>query len=183
MRFLFRMGPQLSTLIHGFKYRHMRRNIRFLCSYLRYRRDLAEWAGEFDALVPIPIHAVRRRERGYNQAEEIARAASPYLGLPVFAHALGRTRATVSQTKLNREDRRSNLEKAFACRDPEGIRGKRLLLVDDVYTTGATVGRCAELLMEAGAASVGVLALARVETMRDADDFALEMEAVSSFAG
>ena len=72
LRCLFNMGPQLSTLIHGFKYRHMRRHIRFLCAYLRYRPDLAEWAGGFDALVPVPIHAVRRRERGYNQAMEIA---------------------------------------------------------------------------------------------------------------
>ena len=183
MRFLFRMGPQISTLIHGFKYRHMRRNIRFLCAYLRYRPDLAVWAERFDALVPIPIHSVRRRERGYNQAEEIAKEASRYLGIPVVANALKRTRATVSQTKLNREDRRANLEKAFAARVRDGIRGKRLLLVDDVYTTGATIGRCAELLLEAGAASVGVLALARVETSGELDDFALEMEAVSSYAG
>jgi ComF family protein len=183
MRFLFRMGPQLSTLIHGFKYRHMRRHIRFLCAYLRYRPDLAAWAASFDALVPVPIHSVRERERGYNQAAEIARETFPYLRLPVIANALKRTRATVSQTKLNREDRQANLEKAFACGLPESIRGKRLLLVDDVYTTGATVGRCAELLLEAGAAAVGVLALARVEASVDVDDFALEMEAVSGYAG
>jgi competence protein ComFC len=183
MEFLFRMGPQLSTLIHGFKYRHMRRNIRFLCEYLRYRPDLREWARNFDVMAPVPIHSVRRRERGYNQAAEIALDASLHLGLPVLQDALRRVRATTSQTKLNRQERGKNLDNAFACGNPGSVRGKRVLLVDDVYTTGATVGRCAELLAQAGAASVGVLALARVEVARDLDDFELEMEAVSSYAG
>ncbi|MDB5049503.1 MAG: amidophosphoribosyltransferase [Fibrobacteres bacterium] len=182
LRFLFRIGPQVSTLIHGFKYRHMLRHIRFLCAYLRYRPDIAEWARSFDLLVPVPIHAVRRRERGYNQAERIALEAAKYLGLPVLASALIRVRATGSQTKLNRLQRGSNLEKAFVCKSPESVRGKRILIVDDVFTTGATVRRCAELLKAAGAADVGILALARVETAADQDDFALEMEAVSSYA-
>lgn len=182
-RFLFLMGPQLSTLIHGFKYRHLKRHIRFLCAYIRYRPDLAEWCATFDALAPVPIHAVRKRERGYNQAEEIAREASRHLGLPVLAHALSRTRATVSQTKLNREQRARNLENAFRCRKPASVLGKRILLVDDVYTTGATVARCAELLLEAGALSVGVLALAKVDALPELDDFAMEMETVSGYAG
>ena len=182
-RFLFIMGPQLSTLIHGFKYRHLKRHIRFLCAYLRYRPDLPEWCGKFDALAPVPIHSARKRERGYNQAEEIAREASRYMRLPVLANALCRTRATVSQTKLNREQRARNLENAFRCAEPDSVRGKRILLVDDVYTTGATVARCAELLLEAGALSVGVFALAKVDTVQEMDDFAMEMEAVSGYAG
>ena len=182
VRCLFRMGPQISTLIHGFKYRHMQRHILFLCEYFRFRPDLAEWARGFDALIPVPIHRTRRRERGYNQAEKIARAASEHLGVPVLADALIRTRMTGSQTKLNRKERGVNLEKAFACPSPESLRGRRLLIVDDVFTTGATAGRCAELLLAAGALEIGVLTLARVETAVDLDDFALEMEAVSSYA-
>ena len=182
MRFLFRMGPPLSALIHGFKYRRMVRHIRFLCAYLRYRPDLREWARGFDALVPVPIHASRKRERGYNQAQKIAGEASAYLGLPVEAGWLERVRATGSQTKLDRGQRQRNLERAFACPAPESVKGKRILIVDDVFTTGATVGRCAELLRAAGALEVGVLALARVETVEDADDFSLELEAAASFA-
>jgi ComF family protein len=182
-RFLFRMGPEISTLIHGFKYRHQRRHIRFLCAYLRYRPDLAAWAAGFDALVPVPIHAIRKRERGYNQAGEIAREAAGHLRLPVWDGGLRRTRATVSQTKLDRGARAVNLARAFALPDPQAVRGKRLLLVDDVHTTGATAGRCAELLLQAGAVSVGVLALAKVETGSPVDDFALELEAISGYAG
>ena len=182
LRFLFRMGPQLSTLVHGFKYRRMLRHVRFLCAYLRYRPDLAAWARAYDVLIPVPVHAVRRRERGYNQAEEISREAARYLGLPVAADVLVRVRATGSQTQLNRRERGSNLAHAFACKSPGSIRGKRILIVDDVFTTGATAARCAESLKSAGAAEVGVLALARVESAADRDDFALEMEAVSSYA-
>lgn len=182
-RFLFRMGSQISTLIHGFKYRHQRRHIRFLCEYLRYRPDLAAWAQGFDALIPVPIHAIRKRERGYNQAAEIAQEAARHLRLPVRDDVLKRTRATVSQTKLDREGRAVNLARAFALGDPQAVRGKRLLLVDDVHTTGATVGRCAELLLRAGAVSVGVLALAKVEAGSPVDDFALELEAISGYAG
>jgi ComF family protein len=182
-RFLFRMGPGISTLIHGFKYRHQRRHIRFLCAYLRYRPDLAVWAGGFDALIPVPIHAIRKRERGYNQAGEIALEAARHLRLPVWDGVLLRTRSTVSQTKLDREGRAMNLARAFALPDPRAVQGKRLLLVDDVHTTGATVGRCAELLLQAGAVSVGVLALAKVEAGSQVDDFALELEAISGYAG
>lgn len=182
MRFLFPMGAELSTLIHGFKYRRMLRHIRFMCAYLRYRPDLAEYAGAFDALVPIPIHPVRKRERGYNQAEKIALEAAPYLGLPVLTGVLRRIRSTESQTKLSRRERGGNLNGAFACVDPDAVHGRRLLLIDDVYTTGATMGRCAELIMAAGAVRVGGMALARVAAAGDRDDFALEMEAVSSYA-
>ena len=169
-------------MIHGFKYRHMRRHIRFLCAYLRYRPDLKEFARGFDALVPVPIHPARRRERGYNQAEEICAEIRGFLALPVLPSALRRTRATQSQTRLDRRKRGRNLDGAFVCPDPEAIRGKRLILVDDVFTTGATMGRCAELLLAGGAVKVAALALARVEAAREADDFALEMEAVSVFA-
>jgi ComF family protein len=182
LHFLFGMVPPLSSLIHGFKYHHRRRHVRFLCAYLRYRPELTAWAKGFDALVPVPIHSVRKRERGYNQAEEIARAMSPFLGLPVLSGALRRPRPTRSQTRLGRDERRDNLADAFRCPHPEAVRGKRLLLIDDVYTTGATAGRCRERLSAAGAAGVGVLALARVEAASPGDDLAKEMEAVSCYA-
>lgn len=132
-------------------------------------------------MVPVPIHAVRRRERGYNQAEDIAAEVSSQTAVPVLANALGRVRPTLSQTRLGQEERQRNLGGAFACLLPEVLAGKRLLLVDDVFTTGATASECARLVLGAGGASVGVLALARVDADPDGDDFGREMEAVSGF--
>ena len=161
-RFLFRMAPPLSTLIHGFKYHRRLRHVRFLCAHLRYRPELRAWAAGYDALVPVPIHATRRRERGYNQAEAIAAGVGAFSGLPMLPKALRRLRSTRSQTKLGRGDRRANLDGAFACARPDAVKGKRLLIVDDVFTTGATSDQCAAALLRAGASAAGVLALARV---------------------
>lgn len=180
-RFLFRVTPELSTVVHGFKYRHMRRHVGFLGAYLRFRPDLVEHIRGFDALVPIPLHAVRLRERGYNQAGLIADVLGRAAGVPVWADALRRIRATGTQTALGREERQRNLGGAFACAKPEKLQGRRLLLIDDVFTTGATTAACAETLRRANCGEVGVFALGLVKTETAADDFVKEMEAVAGY--
>ncbi len=115
---------------------------------------------EWDGLVPVPLHWTRRWERGFNQAEILARAVGRRHGLPVLARLLRRVRATPRQSG-DLAARRRNVEGAFAVRGR--VAGRRLLVVDDVFTTGATVDACAAALLDAGAAAVGVLTLARVE--------------------
>jgi ComF family protein len=180
-RFLFTLSPALSTLIHGFKYHHRRRQAAFLCACARRRPDLRAWAAGFDALVPVPIHAVRRRERGYNQAEAIATGLAPLWGKPVWPKALLRKRATRSQTRLSKGERGRNLDGAFAAAAGQ-VAGKRLLLIDDVFTTGATTEACAAALLSAGAKEVAVFALAKVEPGSPEGDFVREMEAAVSYA-
>jgi ComF family protein len=120
---------------------------------------VAEWA---DALVPVPLHPSRRAERGFNQAELLAAPCARRWRVPVLARALVRARATAPQTDLDADARRANVRGAFAVARPGEVRDRRLLLVDDVLTTGATVAAAARALRAAGAAAVGVLALARV---------------------
>ncbi len=115
---------------------------------------------EWDGLVPVPLHWLRRFARGFNQAEVLARAVGRRHGLPVLSPALRRVRATPLQHG-DAEARRRNVRGAFAVRGD--VTGRRLLLVDDVFTTGATADACAEVLLRAGAAEVGVLTLARVD--------------------
>jgi ComF family protein len=179
--FLFGMTPELSVLIHGFKYRHLRRHIPFLCEYLRFRPELMKSLHGCDGIVAVPIHPIRRRERGYNQAEIIALELARLSGRPVLGGVLSRIRHTASQTKLAKRARGANLASAFACCHPEKIIRKKIFLVDDVFTTGATVSQCATLLAKAGVTSVEVLALAKVETNRLKDDFSLEMELISGY--
>lgn len=116
-----------------------------------------------DAVVPVPLARARLLERGYNQAERIATGLAGVLGAPVHPDALARTRTTRSQTTLSRARRRHNVQGAFRLGDtPPPLRGRRVLLVDDVLTTGATVQAAAEPLREAGATvDLAVLALAR----------------------
>ena len=118
--------------------------------------------GGFDALVPVPLHTKRLRERGFNQSLILARALGKKYGVAVDFSLLKRRKFTLTQTGLDKKDREKNISGAFAAGSPEKIRGRNLILVDDVYTTGATVNECAKTLIKAGAEQVAVLTLARV---------------------
>jgi len=113
-----------------------------------------------DAILPVPLHRSRERERGYNQADILAGVVGRGLHRPVLRRSLERIRATPSQAGKARE-RARNIRGAFGVRDPDQIVGRSLLLVDDVLTTGATVNECAKVLMKAGARAVLVYTLAR----------------------
>jgi ComF family protein len=113
-----------------------------------------------DALVPVPLHPRRERKRGYNQARLLAAVAGRSAGIPVV-EALVRTRPTAQQVGLDAESRRANVRGAFAIRDGAAIAGCRVVLVDDVLTTGSTLGNCAETLVAGGAVWVGAATLAR----------------------
>jgi ComF family protein len=125
------------------------------------RRGLAVLGGA-TCVVPVPLHASRRRHRGFNQASDLAR----HLGLPVV-RALRRTRATATQTDLPAAQRHRNVRDAFVVtRRGRTLAGHVVVLVDDVSTTGATLEACARALKAAGAAEVRALTAARVVTLR-----------------
>lgn len=112
-----------------------------------------------DAIVPVPLHSKRMRLRGFNQSLELARPLARHLGRPLLPRALRRTRPTIPQFQLELARRAENIQGAFTADVP--LRGARVLLVDDIMTTGATLEECARELREAGAARVDVLVLAR----------------------
>ena len=115
---------------------------------------------DYDSIVPVPLHITKLRWRGFNQSLIFARAIGQRIKAPVDPWLLSRTRPTPPQTKLSREDRRANVRGAFQVNTQ--AKGKRLLLVDDVYTSGATVEECARTLYQNGARRVDVFTVARV---------------------
>jgi competence protein ComFC len=118
----------------------------------------------FDAAVPVPLYWRRRLQRGFNQAELLARGLSRRTGIPVV-RALGRLRPTPAQAGLSNSARRQNVSQAFRARN---VQGKRILLIDDVMTTGATAASCAAALKQAGARRVSLLTVARVDRRMEA---------------
>ncbi len=119
----------------------------------RIAQTMDEWAIGADGLIPIPLHKVKQRERSYNQAELIARGISKATGIPVRTDVVHRTRYTQTQTQLNLEQRRANMEDAFELNrsSSHSVKGRAFVLVDDVITTGSTIQACSQELMKAGA--------------------------------
>lgn len=116
---------------------------------------------EIDAIVPVPLHPRKQRHREFNQAEYLAAGVSRAVGVPVLKRNLRRIKDTSTQTKLDAESRMKNLRDAFAVRDETAFTGKRVVILDDVFTTGATMDSCAKVLRRAGAKDVIALAVAR----------------------
>ena len=157
----YRSRGIVRKLVHEFKYGHQR----------HLRHPLAAWLAEtlddprlrdrrFDIIVPVPLHPTRERERGFNQALLLAENLSATSSLPLRS-ALERIRYTTTQTAHDRAERMENLRDAFRLRKNADVRGLRVLLIDDVLTTGSTLSECARVLKAAGAISVHAATAAR----------------------
>jgi ComF family protein len=149
----------LRSLIHLFKYSGMKPLARPLAAYLERAIPVDE---HFDAVIPVPLYWRRQWSRGFNQAELLARHVAQHRGVPLW-NALRRKRATATQAGLANAGRRLNVAGAFVVKGNPQLAGKKILLIDDVMTTGATASACAVALKRGGARSISLLTLARVD--------------------
>jgi ComF family protein len=151
------LGP-LRQGIHRFKYEKLSSLAdpfgAMLADYWRANHLTADW------LIPVPLHPSRERDRGYNQSNLLGQRLAAQVGVPVISKGLRRTRVTAVQMELNAVQRKENVSGAFACAD-QRVRGARVIIIDDVCTTGATLEACAVALLKTGAVSVMGLTLAR----------------------
>ncbi len=148
------------TLIHQFKYKKhicLATPLGSLLVNLLHQKTI----GEIDSVVPVPLHWKKKRERGFNQSELMAKKISNKLYIPISTNNLFRAKSTLSQTQLSRTQRQNNVKGAFKVKNPEMFYQKNVLLVDDVLTTGMTASECAKSLKRAGANKVLLVALAR----------------------
>jgi ComF family protein len=151
----------LKEAIHRFKYGGAFPLVRVFGDLLQPTFHILSQDYPVDVMVPVPLHIRRLRERGFNQALLLVRELSKRTGIPYEERALKKIKDTPVQIALKKRERRKNLKGAFQVKDQGAIQGKAVLLVDDVYTTGATVNECSRALLQAGAERVAVLTVAR----------------------
>lgn len=156
---LFLYKAPIDRLVQGFKYRRRLDWGRVLGGALTEHMRAAHERP--DAIVPVPLHRQRLRERGYNQSLELARPIGRALDIPVLAFAVRRVRPTPAQTGLDRDQRRRNLRNAFDVAQPHNVLDRHIAIVDDVMTSGHTVDALARALKRAGASEVSVWVVAR----------------------
>lgn len=154
---MFHYGGVVATAIQRLKFS----KASYLCAVFGpFLREHLDAFPEIELVIPVPLHPKRLVERGYNQAALLARSTTQGTRLPVEYDALKRIRKTFHQATLSRQERYANVENAFEA-TPRLVKGKSILLIDDVMTTGATVSACADALLFAEAQEVNVLTLAR----------------------
>ncbi len=160
---VFEYDDKMRESIGDFKFRGRRQNGEYYSAEAvrRYSEQIRRFAP--DALVPVPVHRSRRALRGYNQAEVLADGIGSRLGIPVYGRLLKRVKKTTPQRLLGGRDRQSNLRHAFECDlnfiNIEKDTLTRIMLVDDIYTTGSTADACANALIEAGVSEVGIISI------------------------
>ncbi len=155
---------EISSLIQALKFGR-RQNLARPLSTLLARAFCESWdRSEFDLIVPVPLHAKRLRQREYNQAELLAFSLAHQIAIPFARDTLSRARPTLPQVGMTHSQRLHNVRDAFRCVNSRRISGRRILLIDDVLTTGATVESASRALLKSGALRVSVLTVARVDS-------------------
>jgi len=148
-------------VIHRYKYQRALWFEPFLAGLLVQQAWPHLSAKDWDLLVPVPLHSTQQRRREFNRSERLGRWLTKAIGIPMDRNLLSRIVPTQTQTRLDREARHENMRNAFAMRKKRRLHGERILLVDDVYTTGATTNACARTLLKGGADKVCVWTVAR----------------------
>jgi ComF family protein len=158
--FKFSKNGRVQQLLHQLKYKN-HPEIGLMLGRVYGERIMAGGLGQsFDLILPVPLHPARRRRRGYNQSAKFAEGLSETLGIPFSDDTLARRIKTETQTRKTKLDRLENMKDVFQLKRRENLTGRRILLVDDVVTTGATLEACGQLLLSEGCSELSIACIA-----------------------
>ena len=163
-----------TTRFHLLKYKDFIRNemilykfydksylYKMFCQIYIKDKNACEFIKNYDIIIPVPIHKKRMLKRGYNQSELIAKFLGEYFHIVVYTDVLKKQKNAKQQSKLKKEQRISNIKSVYKVENVQKILGKKILILDDIYTTGATANECKKTLSLAGAKEVGILTIAK----------------------
>lgn len=156
----FRKGGKVQHLLHELKYQNQPQIGRIIGKVYGEKLASDGYRDCFDIIIPVPLHPARQRRRGYNQSEEFAKGLSQFMNAACVSDAVCRNQKTTTQTKKTKLKRWQNVSDVFNVTDHNVIKGRRVLLVDDVITTGATIEACSKAIIEAGCAQLSIAGIA-----------------------
>ena len=132
-----------------------------IVAFILKNKIIYEKMQNYDTIIPVPISKKRMKERGYNQSLLIAKKISQSLKIPLQTNCLFKTKNIIEQSKLNKEQRKENIQNVYKLKNKEILKNKRILLIDDIYTTGSTVNECSKILQQGMPKKIDVLVLAK----------------------
>ena len=159
--YVFVYGGIVRKTIINYKFNDKSYIYKTLSNYILKNENFVEKIKSYDIIIPVPISKKRNKERGYNQSELIAREISKMTQVMINTKILYKKINIVPQSTLNKEEREQNIKNAYSIKNEKNIQNKKILLFDDIYTTGSTVNECSKILKENGAKEIGILTLAK----------------------
>ena len=161
LMYIFKYEGQVRKLILDYKFNEKSYLYKTFVNFLLKNEKIFENIKKYDKIIPVPISKKRNKERGYNQSLLIAEEIANKTNLGLVNNCLIKTKNIIEQSKLNKEDRQQNIQGVYSLQNERLITNKKILLVDDIYTTGSTVNECCKILQQANPKTIGVLVLAK----------------------
>lgn len=159
--YIFEYQGMIRKVILNYKFNEKSYLYKTIVNFLLKNKKFFQNLKSYDTIIPVPISKVRKKERGYNQSELIAEEIAKCLSMEYNNQSLFKVKNIIEQSKLNREERQKNIQGVYELRNQEMLQGKKILLIDDIYTTGSTVNECSKILRKAQPQKIGVLTLAK----------------------
>lgn len=161
LMYIFKYEGEIRNLILQYKFKEKAYLYKTLVKFLLKNEKIYKKTKNYDIIIPVPISKKRYKERGYNQSLLIAKEISKNLKIGIKKDILIKTKNIIEQSKLNKEEREKNIEKVYEVRKTKELENKKILIIDDIYTTGNTVKECARTLKKLNPKNIGVLTIAK----------------------
>lgn len=159
--YIFMYSGIVRKILLDYKFKDKSFLYKTFTNFLIKNEKFVENIKSYDIIIPVPLSKKREKQRGYNQSKLIANQISFLTGIKLNSNDLKKVINTVAQSSLNKKDRQTNIEGAYIVRNPDKIKHKKVLLIDDIFTTGSTANECSRLIYNAGAEKIGVLTIAK----------------------
>lgn len=159
--YIFQYQGMIRKIMINYKFNDASYLYQTIVNFLLKNRKFFQILKSYDTIIPVPISHKRKKERGYNQSGLIAREIAKRIGLDYQNQSLIKIKDIVEQSKLNKEERQKNIQGVYELKQLQKLQNKKILLIDDIYTTGSTVNECSKILMKANPKKVGVLTIAK----------------------